>query len=130
MTGIAIYNILTTSAPVTALVGSQVFPDMATQQAAYPFIVYEVASTISTETKDGPSHLDEVSVNVMCYSNSYAQAQDLAKKVRIALDRTRGTFGGVVIQSIQFTNQFSTAMSFEKKVYVVEQSYDVREVRP
>jgi len=129
MTGLAIFNILTNATAVTDIVGSQIFPDMATQQAVYPFIVYEVSSTIPTDTKDGPSKLDEVSVNVMCYSNSYAQAQELASKVRIALDRTRGTFAGVEIQSIQFTNQFSTAMSFEKKVYVLEQNYDVREVR-
>jgi hypothetical protein len=129
MTGIAIYHILTNASDVTDIVGSQIFPDVATQQAVYPFIVYEVSGTIPSDTKDGPSKLDEVSVNVMCYSNSYAQAQQLASKVRIALDRTKGTFAGVEIQSIQFTNQFSTAMSFEKKVYVLEQNYDVREVR-
>jgi hypothetical protein len=129
MTGLAIYHILTNATAVTDIVGSQIFPDMATQQAFYPFIVYEVSGTIPTDTKDGPSKLDEVSINVMCYSNSYAQAQELASKVRIALDRTKGTFAGVEIQSIQFTNQFSTAMSFEKKVYVLEQNYDVREVR-
>jgi hypothetical protein len=129
MTGLAIYHILTNASDVTDIVGSQIFPDMATQQAVYPFIVYEVSGTIPTDTKDGPSKLDEVSINVMCYSNSYAQAQELASKVRIALDRTKGTFAGVEIQSIQFINQFSTAMSFEKKVYVLEQNYDVREVR-
>lgn len=129
MTGIAIFNILTNASAVTDIVGSQIFPDMATQQATYPFIVYEINSTTSTETKDGPSKLDEVTVNVMSYSNSYQQAQELAAKVRTALDRTRGTFEGVEVQSIQFENSFSTAMSFEKKVYVVEQSYIVREVR-
>ena len=129
MTGIAIYNILTNAAAVTDIVGSQIFPDMATQQAVYPFIVYEITGTISSETKDGPSKLDEVTVSIISYSNSYQQAQTIARQVRIALDRTRGIFAGVEVQSIQFENQFSTAMSFEKKVYVVEQSYIVREVR-
>lgn len=129
MTGLAIYAILSSATPVTNIVGTRIFPDMATQQAVYPFVVYEIGGTTPTNTKDGPSGLDEVSVNVMCYSNSYSEAQTLADKVRRALDRTSGTHGGVVVQSIEFNNQFSTAMSFEKKVYIVEQDYTVREVR-
>jgi hypothetical protein len=129
MTGLAIYDILTSNTPVTNLVGTRIFPDMATQQAVYPFVVYEISNTAPTNTKDGPSGLDEVTVNVMAYSNSYAEAQNIADKIRRAIDRTRGTFAGVVIQSIEFQNQLSTAMSFEKRVYIVEQSYIVREVR-
>jgi hypothetical protein len=129
MTGKVIYNILSNAAPVSAIVANRIFPDLADQNTAYPFIVYGVEATDASDTKDGASGLDQVNVAVMVYSNSYAQAQDIARNVRTALDRTGGTFSGVTVQSIQFLNQSSAAMHLDKRVFIVEQSYKVREVQ-
>ena len=129
MTGKVIYDILSNNVDVSDIVATRIFPDMADQNTAYPFIVYGVEGTEASDTKDGVSGLDSVNVAVMTYSNSYAQAQDIARKVRTALDRTGGTFEGVTVQSIQFLNQSSAAMNLDKRVYIVEQTYNVREVQ-
>jgi hypothetical protein len=129
MIGKAIYALLQAATDVTDIVGTQVFPDMATQQAVYPFIVYTIDSVTPTDTKEGASKLDVVTVAVMSYANSYTTAQDLAGKVRIALDAKKGTFGGVEVGSIRFTNAQAAAMDTDKRVYIVEQKYNVRECR-
>ena len=64
------------------------------------------------------------------YSNNAETVATLAERVRGALDRTSGTFGGVVVQSIQFENQaslFDFNDSYNTKgVYQMNQSYSCR----
>jgi hypothetical protein len=129
MTGKAIYSLLSNAAGLTALVSTRIFPDMATQTSAYPFVVYSIEGQQPSDTKDGVSGLDIVQVAVMIYANTYTSAQDIGAQVRAALDRKSGSHGGVVIQSIRFENQQSAAMNLEKQVYILEQTYSVREVQ-
>jgi len=100
--GLAIYNILSNDADVSALVGTRIFPNVAKNKTQFPFIIYDVDGESPTDDKDGVSTLDTDSVMVSGYSKTYAEASDLALKIRTALDRVNGTFGGVVVQSIQY----------------------------
>lgn len=101
-TGLAIYNILSNDADVSALVGARIFPNVAKNSTSFPFIIYDVKNEGPQDTKDGVSTLDVDNVMVSVYSKTYAEASDLALKIRTALDRVKGTFGGVEIQSIQY----------------------------
>ena len=58
--GIAAYVILTQNTDVTDIVGVNVFPEVAEQETATPFIVYQLLSVAPEDTHDGPSTLDEV----------------------------------------------------------------------
>ena len=129
MIGKALYGKLSATSAVTALVSTRIFPDMATQDATYPFIVYTNDATQPTDVKDSTSPLDVVTMSVMIYSNSYSQAQDIAAAVRTALDRMTGTVQGVNVQSCRFEGQNSAQMEFDKHVFVIEQSYVFRHVR-
>lgn len=100
--GLAIYNILTTNVDVGSMVSRRVFPNVAKNGTEFPFIIYDVESESPTQDKDGVSTLDEDFVMVSCYSKTYSEASDLAQKIRTALDRKTGTFGGIEIQSIQY----------------------------
>ena len=100
--GKAIYSILTSDSDVSAIVGTRVYPQIAAQGAACPFIVYVLQDTTPSDTKSGVSTLDEVRYDIVLASESYAEASDLTNKVRTALDRYTGTVAGVVIDSIQF----------------------------
>ena len=71
-------------------------------ERTFPFIIYDVESESPTQDKDGVSTLDEDFVMVSCYCKTYSEASDLAQKIRTALDRKKGTFGGIEIQSIQY----------------------------
>ena len=65
LVGKAIYNILSDSAPVGALIGNRIYPNVATRRAAFPFAVYQVTGDDPTDTKDGVSPLDENAILIM-----------------------------------------------------------------
>jgi len=100
--GKAIYSILTTDSAVSAIVSSRIYPQIAAQGAAFPFVVYVMQGTDPSDTKSGVSTLDEVRYDMVVASETYAEASDLTNKIRTALDRYTGTVAGVVIDSIQF----------------------------
>ena len=130
MTGKALYAILSTAVPVTGIVSTRIYPDMATQDATYPFVVYSITGILPSNTKDHASQMDEVTASVICYADSYNGVQDLSEKVRAALDgKTRGTYGGVSLQSIRITDQLSTQINIDKLIYIVDQTYQIRQNR-
>ena len=129
MIGKAIYGKLSATTAVTAITSTRIYPEMATQDATYPFIVYSVTDTAPTDIKDGVSPLDVVSVSVMMYAESYAVALDLSEKVRAALDRMTGIYDGVNVQSAKFNGQSSGNMHLDKHIFVVEQEYQFRQNR-
>lgn len=100
--GKAIYSILTSDSDVNAIVSTRVYPQIAAQEVAFPFVVYVLQNVDPSDTKSGVSTLDEVRYDIIVASEAYAEASDLTEKIRTALDRYSGTVAGVVIDSIQF----------------------------
>jgi hypothetical protein len=101
--GKAIYSILTNDSDVSALIGTRVYPQVAAQGAAFPFVVYVLQDNTPSDTKSGVSTLDEIRYDIVAAAETYSQLTDLTEKIRTALDRYTGTVEGVVVDSIQFT---------------------------
>jgi hypothetical protein len=104
MISTAIYSILHGNAPVLAVVSNRIFPNMATQGADHPYIVYSVVSKTPTDSKTNGTGFDRYRVQVDCVSDSYTDVEDLAVKVRTALDRVTGIYGGTTITQITYEN--------------------------
>lgn len=123
--GKALYYLLTTDAPISAIVGTRVFPELADQEQAAPYIVYNIRSNDPSDVQSGPSALDTASVEVNCYAPTYAAAIELSDAVRTCLDRRSGTYSGVNVQSIQYITE---VMDFEEpqRLYRVMADYEVR----
>jgi len=100
--GKAIYTILTEDAGVSAVVGNKVYPQIAAQGAAFPFVVYVLQDNSPSDTKSGVSTLDEVRYDIVAAAETYATLSSLTERIRLALDRYTGTVSGVVVDSIQF----------------------------
>ena len=100
--GKAIYSILTENAGVSAIVGNKVYPQIAAQGAAFPFVVYVLQDNSPSDTKSGPSTLDEVRYDIVAAAETYTELSSLTERIRLALDRYTGDIGGVEIDSIQF----------------------------
>ena len=101
--GKAIYSILTNDSDVSALIGTRVYPQVAAQGAAFPFVVYVLQDNTPSDTKSGVSTLDEIRYDIVAAAETYSQLTDLTEKIRTALDRYTGTVSGIVVDSIQFT---------------------------
>ena len=123
--GKAIYSILTSDSDVSAIVGTRVYPQIAAQGAAFPFVVYLINDITPSDTKSGVSTLDEVRYEVLAVSETYAEAADLNEKVRTALDRYTGTVAGIVVDSIQFT-ELETDYDDKAEVYIANSEYIIR----
>jgi len=133
--GLAIYDVLTNDTDVSNLVSTRIFPNVAKQGTAFPFLVYQTTSVEPTNTKDGVSPMDTNSFEVLCFADNYSTAVDLAQKVRIALDRKKGTYPattGIKIQSIKF-NSVDEEFEIEgdgRGIYVQTLTFDLRQVDP
>jgi hypothetical protein len=101
--GKAIYYLLSNASSVTDICGTRIYPELAEQEAPTPFVVYEVISVDPDDTNDGPAKMDEVSIDITAVADSYDTCADLASAIRSAIDRVRGTYNGVNVDSIQYS---------------------------
>ena len=123
--GKAIFYLLDNSTDLTAIVGTRIYPEVAQQDAPLPYVVYNISNNEPSDTKREPSKLDTANIEVNCYSTSYTEVIDMAVAVRAALDRVRGTYNGVNVQSIAYMNE---VIDFDEgqRAYNVSSDYDAR----
>jgi len=126
--GAAIYSLLVNDSAVSAIVGTRIYPELAEEGASAPYIVYSVVSNTPSDTKEG-TPIDEAQLEIFSVGNTYAAANDLADKVRAALDRkSQIVVGTVTVQSIQYTNEV-VEVSEKRDLYISVQDYTTRITR-
>jgi len=103
----AVYNILSSASGITDIAGTRIYPRSAPQNTAFPCIVYQVQNSIPTDSKDVPSDLDDVRVQIDCWAKStaskpgYDQAEELQEAIRTAIDGIApGTYGTVEVSGV------------------------------
>ncbi len=101
----AIVKILRDNAAVSAIIGTQVFPQRAPQQKDLPYVVYEMISSQHMKDMDGASGLANPLFRVTSWETTYKKVKTLAEAVRLALVGFRGTILGTKIQGIFLENQ-------------------------
>lgn len=128
--GKAIYSILSNNGAVAALVGTKIFPARAEQGTEYPFIVYNTISTNPSNTygASGKSTLDMVRVQITVLANTQAAIDNIASKIRIALDYytvSAVVVAGVTISNIFFDeeNDFFDNTAGQEGIYIKNQDY-------
>ena len=127
--GLAIYHLLLNDTPVNGVVSGRIYPELAKEGVAMPYIVYSVVSNSPSDTKDG-TPIDEAQCEIFSVAPTYQSANDLADKVRTALDRkgvtvTDAEAGNITVQSIQYTNEI-TEVSADRNTYIAVQDYTFR----
>lgn len=124
-------NILSNDATVSGLVGNRIYANTRLQGDVLPAITLQSTNTEPYATKSGVSTLDDITIQVISYSDSLYESDGaitLSQAVRSALDRVaRGTYNGETIQSINFLDDFNDFEEIKnKKIHYVEQNYQVR----
>lgn len=126
--GLAIHAITTGDSAVNSAVGGRIYPELAPEGASMPYLVYSVVSNSPSDAKDG-TPIDEAQIELFSVASTYSAANDLADKVRAAMDRKAITVsvsaGDIVVQSCQYTNEV-TEVSADRKTYVSIQDYTIR----
>jgi len=79
---------LLADAGVSALVGTRIYPSLASQNAAAPYVVLRRVSTVGKRGTGGPAGLDRARIQIESYADTYGEAKSLAVAIRTALDGT------------------------------------------
>lgn len=72
-------------AALTTVAGGRVYPQVAPEDAVYPFVNYRVASYSPIVTIDGKVHATDYQVVFECWAKDYASALSTAESVRVAV---------------------------------------------
>lgn len=126
MVGNAIKSLLTADSDVNALVSGRIYPLVAPQSGAEPYITYQIIDNRPNETDNRVSGLDFVEVQINCFDSHYDDQEGLSQKVRTALDQYVGVAASVDIREIRFEDErdlydqdrekYGKAMDFEISV--------------
>lgn len=124
MIGAAIRTILTGDATVSALT-SRVYPVIAPQNAAFPFIVYRRYTTDPEEAKATAGTLIMQGVEINIYSKSYDNLETIGEAVYDALLSYSGTTNGVNIHKDTLFQGEEEFWSEAAECYTLSQEYQV-----
>jgi len=96
----AVYDILSTTSAISAIVGGRIRPDALDQNEIIPAVVFWRVSGTSENTINGSvSGLARSRVTIESYSESRSEANDVAEQIRIALINARGTYAGTQVRN-------------------------------
>jgi hypothetical protein len=117
MIGKLIYSRLSTDGSIMDYVGTKIYPDITPQNVQYPFVVYTIVNSLPVDFKDGQSNLEEITLQIDVYTQSYDDTQDLANLIRNRLDRFTGIVEGIDVQTIKYMSSDSQVFNAELSVY-------------
>jgi hypothetical protein len=126
MIGKLIYARLSTASNITAIISTNIYPDITPQNVDYPFIVYSIIDSSPVDFKDGQSNLEEIDLQIDVYTQNYDTTQNLSNLIRNRLDRFVGTLEGVEVQSIKYVRQSSQVFNAELSVYWVSIDFMIK----
>lgn len=103
-----IYSKLSTTAGVTALVGSRIYPVFIPEDAAFPAIVFSADNQPLENQKDRKSDHDTATVTLTYWAevkqgaDAYATLDSIDLAVRNAFDFVTGSAGGVTVEACKY----------------------------
>lgn len=91
-----VYSTLSGAAALTALVSDRIFPALAPEATARPYIVFHKISTVTNETHGSSSaeRLDEILVQFMIVAEDYTSTEDIAAALRTVLEDSPAPVNG------------------------------------
>lgn len=114
-----------TNVSVQEMILTKIFPEIAPPDINPPYIVYSVVSNQPSNTKNENGEIDEASLEVYSFQDTYNKTVDLGVAVRASLDRVNGTFATVKVDSINYTNE-QMDVNESRKLWAAIQDYTVR----
>jgi hypothetical protein len=81
-----LYDTLQNDATLTGLVGAKIYPQVAPDNAANPYITYQVISTEAHSKLVGAPDTERKTVQVNCISNTYSNAKAISTACKAAIN--------------------------------------------
>ena len=100
----AIYNLLTTDAPLDALIDDRVSPYVRNREDDFPCVVYTIDNQDILVASDLEPLQFSASVTISALARSFIEAEDVAEAVLDVVAGATGTYAGVCIRSSHATS--------------------------
>lgn len=126
----AIYDRLSTFAGLVALIGTRVFPGAVPQEEDWPAVAYVRIDEDQEEAFGVDPTNRETGFEVTSTGRDYDEAEAVHIQVRKALQRARGTFGGVEVHDILLRGGEGPMELDDPKCYEATQRIVVRYTEP
>jgi hypothetical protein len=124
-----IRNALISDANVVQYVGHRVFAQYASPDDALPFIVTRRTGTEREQAFQHPVGVPRLTLNVVCYSDTYDEVRNLADAVRAVLDGYRGVFDNTEVKQTTVDEErdelVQLAGSEKPPAFAVEMDLDI-----
>lgn len=98
--GQALYTFLSTYAPLTALVGTRIYPGMAPSSAIFPYVTLQDLSVESHYHLEGASGTHDTLVQVDCWALSALESRNIAKVIRLSMDGLQAAWSTLEIDGV------------------------------
>ena len=120
---------LVASATVSELVGNRIYPILAPQTAALPFIVWRRSGISREHTLAGPMGVSTVSVEMQLLATTYEQAREVADRCRLVLDGYGATLNNTEVKHVSLEQESDDFVQLAggdlPPVYQVTQTYNI-----
>lgn len=103
----ALYTRLSNFAGLIALTSTRIYPGLAPQDCAYPFVVYEQLSGVRDYVMGNQSGLVSSAFKLDSWGETRSSARSVAEQVRLALSNWHGTSDGVTIDWTEMDTELS-----------------------
>lgn len=102
----AIYSIVSGDADISAVVSTRIYPNVAPQSAALPYITYQKISAYHDQATTNSTGLANGVFQINCWSDDYDELKDLTEKVRLALQAySPATVAGCYIAAVHLLDE-------------------------
>lgn len=125
----AVFTKLTTTAAVSALIGTRMRPQLAAEADQYPMLVYDKESDGALGHMSGTTHLSHCTISLDAWATTYAAAKAIRDAVRTALKGYSGTSSSVQIRRamlIENRDRLESAVGMEqRRMYAAGLNIDI-----
>ncbi len=120
-----VYELLSTNAPLTALVGSKIYPVTAPENTPTPYVVYSQLEEQQTLTQDGPVP-NGWTFQVTIIGQNNFDSSAVARVVKTTLNwKTQLLDSGETIRTV-FDDELNSSFDDEQKYFQTVQEYKAR----
>lgn len=95
----AIHSMLSAAPSVTAIVGDRIYPRRLPQRCTFPAIEIDPVGETFGHHMGGEQKLTQARIELHCLAEGPWDAEDLADRVRSAVNAKRGLYGSLYIDS-------------------------------
>jgi hypothetical protein len=101
----ALYAFLSTYAPLTAIIGTRIYPGLAPTSAVFPYVTMQDLMIASHYFLDGATATHDSMVQIDCWSLEPMQALQMARVIRLSMDGMPAAWDGLEVDGVFFDSE-------------------------